>query len=183
MAATVRRKLVRAAMCAIDLRRRPPDETARPPGLVQALASLQRPPVPRTLRFITVKRINPRVGDTVRALVDRDGRSRKLRLVASAPPRRAAPLSLRHPRNPERRSCLRGRSPVSSRSPPPRRRTARVPSSAPRPKERPAGALRDPSLRRELREQMALVGKTDNTGLPPVSARALRSSGTRRRRA
>ena len=64
MAATVRRKLVRAAMCAIDLRRRPPDETARPPGLVQALASLQRPPVPRTLRFITVKRINPRVGDT-----------------------------------------------------------------------------------------------------------------------
>jgi len=63
MTATVR-QLARAALCAIDLRRRPPDETQRPPGLVKALAALRRPPAPRTLRFVTVKRINPRVGDT-----------------------------------------------------------------------------------------------------------------------
>jgi hypothetical protein len=62
--AATARKLARAALCAIDLRRRPPDETGRPPGLVQALTALLRPPAPRTLRFITVKRINPRVGDT-----------------------------------------------------------------------------------------------------------------------
>src|SRR5215211_1052478 len=63
MAATVR-KLARAALCAIDLRRRPPDEETRSPGLFQALVALRRPSAPRALRFITVKRINPRVGDT-----------------------------------------------------------------------------------------------------------------------
>jgi hypothetical protein len=63
MTAPLRRKLVRAALCAIDLRRRPPDD-ARSPGLLQALRALRRPPAPRTVRFITVKRINPRVGDT-----------------------------------------------------------------------------------------------------------------------
>lgn len=63
--AQTRRKLARAALCAIDQRRRPPDERTRPPGLLRALASLRRPPVPRTLPFITVKRINPRVGDTL----------------------------------------------------------------------------------------------------------------------
>jgi hypothetical protein len=65
MAPRIRRKLVRALLCAIDQRRRPPDEVARAPGLLRALASLRRPPVPRTLPFITVKRINPRVGDTL----------------------------------------------------------------------------------------------------------------------
>ena len=64
MTASDRRKLARAATCAIDLRRRPPDE-ARSPGLFQALAAVRRPPAPRTLQFVTVKRINPRVGDTM----------------------------------------------------------------------------------------------------------------------
>jgi hypothetical protein len=64
VAALIRRRIVRAALCAIDLRRRPPDEPTRSPGLLHALAALRRPPAPRTLRFITVKRINPRVGDT-----------------------------------------------------------------------------------------------------------------------
>jgi hypothetical protein len=64
MAAPIRRKLVRVALCVMDLRRRPPDEVTRSPGLFQALAALRRLPAPRTLRFITVKRINPRVGDT-----------------------------------------------------------------------------------------------------------------------
>jgi hypothetical protein len=64
VAVPIGRRLVRAALCAIDLRRRPPDEATRSPGLLRALAALRRPPVPRTLRFITVKRINPRVGDT-----------------------------------------------------------------------------------------------------------------------
>jgi hypothetical protein len=64
MGVAVRHKLVRAAFCAIDQRRRPPDEPTKPPGLLRAIASLRRPPAPRTLSFITVKRINPRVGDT-----------------------------------------------------------------------------------------------------------------------
>src|SRR2546429_539858 len=64
MTAAARRKLVRAAMCAIDLRRRPPDE-AKSPGLFHALVALLRPPAPRTLQFVTVKRINPQVGDTM----------------------------------------------------------------------------------------------------------------------
>ena len=64
MTASDRRKLARAATCAIDLRRRPPDE-ARSPGLFQALAAVRRPPAPRTLQFVTVKRINPQVGDTM----------------------------------------------------------------------------------------------------------------------
>src|SRR5205823_3098511 len=113
MTASDRRKLARAATCAIDLRRRPPDE-ARSPGLFQALAAVRRPPAPRTLQFVTVKRINPQVGDTMGALVDRDGWDRKLRMVAAPTPRRAARVSLRHPRNPERRSCLRRRSSVSA---------------------------------------------------------------------
>jgi hypothetical protein len=65
VAALIRTKLVRAALCAIDQRRRPPDEISRAPGLLRALASLRRPPVPRTVSFITVKRINPRLGDTM----------------------------------------------------------------------------------------------------------------------
>lgn len=65
MAAPIRRRVVRAALCAIDLRRRPPEEPPRSPGLLRALASLRRRPVPRTLAFMTVKRINPRVGDTL----------------------------------------------------------------------------------------------------------------------
>ena len=64
MTASDRRKLARAAVCAIDLRRRPPDE-ARSPGLFQALSAVRRPPAPRTLQFVTVKRINPQVGDTM----------------------------------------------------------------------------------------------------------------------
>jgi hypothetical protein len=65
MAVPIRDKLFRAALCAIDLRLRPPDEATRSPGLLRALAALRRAPVPRTLGFITVKRINPRLGDTM----------------------------------------------------------------------------------------------------------------------
>jgi hypothetical protein len=60
-----RHKLARAVLCAIDQRRRPPDAPTPSPGLLRAVASLRRPPAPRTLSFVTVKRINPRVGDTM----------------------------------------------------------------------------------------------------------------------
>jgi hypothetical protein len=64
MAEPLRTKLARAALSAIDLRRRPPDEQPSEMGLRAALAALRRPPTPRTLSFLTVKRINPRFGDT-----------------------------------------------------------------------------------------------------------------------
>jgi hypothetical protein len=61
----LRGKLTRAALSAIDLRRRPPDEVPPSLGLGSALAALRRPPTPRTLSFVTVKRINPRFRDTL----------------------------------------------------------------------------------------------------------------------
>jgi hypothetical protein len=87
MTAPLRRKLVRAALCAIDLRRRPPDE-ARSPGLLQALRALRRPPAPRTVRFITVKRINPRVhrGDCSERGARSMARRRMLLIASSADP-------------------------------------------------------------------------------------------------
>lgn len=65
MARLMRRKLARAALSAIDLRRRPPDEVPPSAGLRSALAAFRRPPAPRTLSFVTVKRINPRFRDTL----------------------------------------------------------------------------------------------------------------------
>jgi hypothetical protein len=62
--AKARRLLVRAALSAIDLRRRPPRGDRSGGGLAQAVRSLRRPPVPRALTYVTVKRTNPRVGDT-----------------------------------------------------------------------------------------------------------------------
>ena len=62
--AKTRRWLVRAALSVIDLRRRPPHDDTSAGGLAEALRSLRRPPVPRVLPNVTVKRINPRVGDT-----------------------------------------------------------------------------------------------------------------------
>ncbi len=55
----------RAALSAIDLRRRPPLVATRPrDGLATALRALGRPPGPRVLAYVVIKRINPRVGDT-----------------------------------------------------------------------------------------------------------------------
>jgi hypothetical protein len=62
--AKARPLLVRAVLSAIDLRRRPPRGDASKGGLTQALRALRRPPVPRVLPYVRVKRINPRVGDT-----------------------------------------------------------------------------------------------------------------------
>jgi hypothetical protein len=63
MAVSLRRKLARAALSAIDERRRPPDEPAPPMRLRQALSALRRPSTPRHLGFVTVKRINPQPRD------------------------------------------------------------------------------------------------------------------------
>ncbi|MGH9027629.1 MAG: hypothetical protein ACRDWD_16160 [Acidimicrobiia bacterium] len=59
-----RPRLVRAALSAIDQRRRPPCVASPRTGLADALEALRRPTVPRVLSYVSVKRINPRVGDT-----------------------------------------------------------------------------------------------------------------------
>jgi hypothetical protein len=64
LTAKARPLLARAALSAIDLRRRPPRGDTSTGGLVEACRALGRPPTPRVLPFVTVKRINPRVGDT-----------------------------------------------------------------------------------------------------------------------
>lgn len=56
--------LLRAALSAIDLRRRPPHGDTPTGRLAEAVRSLRCPPVPRVLPYVTVKRTNPRVGDT-----------------------------------------------------------------------------------------------------------------------
>lgn len=65
MVADPRPRILRAALSAIDLRRRPPRAaTLEPDRFVDALRALRRPPAPRVLPYVVVKRINPRVGDT-----------------------------------------------------------------------------------------------------------------------
>lgn len=60
-----RPRLWRAALSAVDLRRRPPLVAIRQrDGLATALRALGRPPVRRVLPYVVIKRINPRVGDT-----------------------------------------------------------------------------------------------------------------------
>ncbi len=60
-----RPRLLRAVLSAIDLRRRPPRVVERDrDGLTGALRALRRPPAPRVLPYVTIKRTNPRVGDT-----------------------------------------------------------------------------------------------------------------------
>jgi hypothetical protein len=62
--AKARPLLTRAVLSAIDLRRRPPQGDSTTGGLAEAIRALRRPQVPRILPYATVKRINPRVGDT-----------------------------------------------------------------------------------------------------------------------
>ncbi|MGH9013029.1 MAG: hypothetical protein ACRDZ1_03695 [Acidimicrobiia bacterium] len=60
-----RPRLLRAVLSAIDLRRRPPWVVEHnQDGLTGALRALRRPPAPRLLPYVTIKRTNPRVGDT-----------------------------------------------------------------------------------------------------------------------
>jgi hypothetical protein len=56
--------LTRSALSALDLKRRPPRGDTSTGGLYDAVRAFRRPPVPRTLPYVTLKRINPRVGDT-----------------------------------------------------------------------------------------------------------------------
>jgi hypothetical protein len=56
--------LTRTALSTIDLKRRPPRGDASPGSLRDAFRAFRRPPAPRTLPYVTLKRINPRLGDT-----------------------------------------------------------------------------------------------------------------------
>jgi hypothetical protein len=61
-------------LSAIDLQRRPPrDSRPSVSDLDKALAALRRPVPPRTLDFVTVKRINPRFGRFGHWWVELDG--------------------------------------------------------------------------------------------------------------
>ena len=56
--------MARAALSAMDLKRRPPGCDTRVGGLRDTFDAFRRPPVPRVLPYVTLKRINPRIGDT-----------------------------------------------------------------------------------------------------------------------
>jgi hypothetical protein len=68
------RFLRRLLLSAIDLQRRPPgDGRAGVTTRRRALASLQRPQVPRALDFVTIKRTNPRFGTFGHWWIEVDG--------------------------------------------------------------------------------------------------------------
>lgn len=64
-------RLVRVVMTAIDLRRRP--SHAITGSLADALRSLRRPPVPRPVSFLVIKRTNPRAGSLGHWWIEIDG--------------------------------------------------------------------------------------------------------------